>query len=112
MTRDGVTLRFRAGHDFVPLTFSPSAKATSQLAYAGFGISAPERGHDDYRNLTWGGGIVLILAHEPGENDPESPFDGVVMSEAVHRARKVLTAQEKGAVGVLFIVRRSQPSRA
>src|SRR5262249_55326753 len=41
--------------------------------------------------------------HEPGENDPDSPFDGVVMSEAATPFRKALTAQEKGAVGILFV---------
>ena len=52
---------------------------------------------------TSGAKIVLVLDHEPGENDPKSPFDGVVMSEAATPLRKVLTAQEKGAVGILFV---------
>ena len=53
-----------------------------------------------------------MLDHEPGENDPKSPFDGVVMSEAATPLRKVLVAQEKGAVGILFVVRRAQSSRS
>lgn len=40
VTRDDVTLRFRAGQDFVPLFFSPSAEVLNSLAFAGFGISA------------------------------------------------------------------------
>ena len=103
VTRDDVTLRFRAGQDFVPLFFSPSAEVLNSLAFAGFGISAPERGHDDYRNVDVRDKIVLVLAHEPGENDPKSPFDGLVMSEASTLLRKVLTAQEKGADGVLIV---------
>lgn len=75
----------------------------NSLAFAGFGISDPERGHDDYRNIDVRDKIVLVLAHEPGENDPKSPFDGLVMSEASTRLRKVLTAQEKGADGVLIV---------
>src|SRR5262249_2196143 len=47
--------------------------------------------------------IVLVLDHEPGEKDPQSPFDGVVMSESATQLRKVLTAQEKGAIGVVFV---------
>src|SRR5262249_37730400 len=39
----------------------------------------------------------------PGENDPDSPFDGVVTSEAATLFRKALTAQEKGAIGILFV---------
>src|SRR5271157_485431 len=103
VTRDDVTLRFRAGQDFVPLPFSPSAEVLNSLAFAGFGISDPERGHDDYRNVDVRDKIVLVLAHEPGENDPKSPFDGLVMSEASTPLRKVMTAQEKGAVGILIV---------
>ncbi len=91
------------GQDFVPLQISPSVELQTRLAFAGFGISAPERGHDDYRNADVRGNIVLVLAHEPGENDPQSPFDGLVMSEASNLLRKVLTAQEKGASGVLIV---------
>ena len=49
------------------------------------------------------GRIVLILEHEPGERDPKSPFDGVVTAEAAVAIKKVLAAQAKGAVGVLFV---------
>lgn len=103
VTLTGVKLRFRAGQDFVPLPFSASAQVQSFVDFAGFGISDPRRGHDDYRNPDFRGCIVLVLAHEPGENDPQSPFDGLVMSEASTLLRKVLTAQEKGAVGVLIV---------
>src|SRR4029077_969083 len=57
----------------------------------------------DYRGVDVRGRIVLVLDHESGENDPKSPFDGVVMSEAATQLRKALTAQEKGAVGILFV---------
>jgi len=103
VTRDEVTLRFLAGQDFVPLHFSPCAEVVNSPAFAGFGISDPDRGHDDYRNVDVRDRIVLLLAHEPGENNPKSPFDGLVMSEASDLLRKVLTAQEKGAVGILFV---------
>ena len=49
------------------------------------------------------GKIVLMLDHEPGERDQASPFDGVVTAEPAVPFRKVLAAQEKGAIGVLFV---------
>ncbi|MFI5456130.1 MAG: M28 family peptidase [Isosphaerales bacterium] len=97
------TLRFHSGQDFFPLDFSASADVKGFLAFAGHGISAPELGHDDYRDLNVRGMLVLVLDHEPGENDPKSPFDGVVMSEAATPLRKALVAQEKGAIGILFV---------
>ena len=58
--------------------------------------------YDDYGDRVKGR-IALILEHEPGERDPNSPFDGVVTAEAAVAIKKVLAAQEKGAVGVLFV---------
>jgi Peptidase family M28 len=99
-----VKLWFRLGSDFIPLNFSPTAEATNgQIVFAGFGVSAPEKGHDDYQDLNVGNKIVLVLDHEPGENDPKSPFDGVVMSEAATQLRKALVADENGAAGILFV---------
>ena len=49
------------------------------------------------------GRIVLALDHEPGERDPNSPFDGVVTSEWSTLWRGVLAAQQKGARAVLFV---------
>ena len=36
-------------------------------------------------------------------NDPASVFDGVVTAEVAQPIRKVLAAQEKGAIGVIFV---------
>jgi hypothetical protein len=58
--------------------------------------------HDDY-NGDVTGKIVLALDHEPGERDANSPFDGVVTSEPSTLWRKVVAAQDKGAVAVLFV---------
>jgi hypothetical protein len=101
---DGSPL-FRSGQEFVPLHFSPPGEreAAGQLVFVGFGMSAPEHRHDDYQNVVVPGAIVLVLDHEPGENDPKSPFDGVVMSEAATQLRKAMTAQERGAIGILFV---------
>jgi len=103
LLRDGVTLRFHSGQEFFPLYFSASAEVKGELAFAGFGISRPELGHDDYRDLDVRERIVLVLDHEPGEKDPNSPFDGVVTSDAASPLRKALVAQDKGAFGLLVV---------
>jgi hypothetical protein len=91
-----------AGEDFYPLRFSASADATGELVFAGFGILSPGRGHDDYRGGVKGK-IVVAIEHEPGERDPESPFDGIVTSQDSDQLWKTLAAQEKGAAGILFV---------
>ena len=72
------------------------------ISFVGFGIVSPERKHDDYRDAARGR-IAMMLEREPGVNDPESIFDGVVTAEAATALRKVLAAQEKGAIGVIFV---------
>ncbi len=93
----------RPGQDYYPLRFSASGNARGSLVFAGFGIVSSERSHDDYRGESVAGKIVLVLAHEPGERDPESSFDGLVTSEASRDIRKALYAQDRGAAGVLFV---------
>jgi hypothetical protein len=99
---DGDARTLSAGQDFYPHRYSASGTATGPLVFVGFGISAPHLQYDDYKtNVT--GAVVLALDHEPGEREPTSPFDGVVTSESSTTWRKVLAAQEKGAVAVLFV---------
>jgi hypothetical protein len=101
-TNGGVRSDFRQGEEFYPHRFSANAAAEALITFAGFGIVSPERRHDDYRDAVRGR-IALILDREPGVNDPASPFDGLVTAEAATPLRKVLAAQEKGAVGVIFV---------
>jgi hypothetical protein len=99
---DGGTRHLSLGQEFYPHRFSASGSATGSVVFVGFGISAPHLGYDDY-NGDLKGKVVLALDHEPGERDPNSPFDGVVTSEPSTAWRKALAAQEKGAVAVLFV---------
>ena len=89
--------------DYYPLNFSASGRARGDLAFTGFGIVSPERGHDDYSGGTVAGKVVLAFDHEPGERDPDSVFDGVVRSEVARNLRKALFAQEQGAVALLIV---------
>ena len=101
---DGPTsIRRMAGQDFYPHRFASSGRVKGEVVFAGYGISAPKLSYDDYRSEDVRGRIVLVLDHEPRENDTASPFDGVVTAEPAVPFRKVLAAQEAGAIGVLFV---------
>jgi hypothetical protein len=99
---DGQTRHLTVGQEFYPHRFSATGSAAAPVVFVGFGVSAPSLGYDDY-NGDVKGKIVLMLDHEPGERDPNSPFDGVVTSESATAWRKALAAQEKGAAAVLFV---------
>jgi hypothetical protein len=90
------------GTDWYPTRFSPSASATGEVAFVGFGITSKTLGYDDYAGDVKGR-IVLAIDHEPGERDEQSPFDGVVTAQAADQLQKALAAQARGAVGILFV---------
>src|SRR4029078_11020514 len=94
----------RVGRDFYPHRFSGSSSAAGPVVFAGFGISAPHLGYDDY-NGDIQGKEQLDRDHEPGEPAPNSPFDGVVTSEPSTPWRKALAAQDAGGAARLFVAR-------
>ena len=91
------------GEGWYPLNFSATTSATGPVVFAGFGIVEPRLGYDDYQGTDVRGKIVLVLEREPGVADPNSPFDGVVTTEAARDWRKAVAAQKRGAAGILFV---------
>lgn len=98
----GAAIRHSTGSDFYPHRHSVSGRVSAPVAFAGYGISASALGYDDLAGDVKGK-ILLVLDHEPGENDKASAFDGLVTSEYSNQLKKTLAAQEKGAAGVLFV---------
>ena len=91
------------GSDFFPERFSGTGTAKGKLVFAGYGISAPELGHDDYGDADVTNQVVLVFDHKPGEADPNSLFDGMMLSEYSRSVRKALEAQQRGAVAILLV---------
>jgi hypothetical protein len=81
---------------------------TGDVAFAGFGITAPELGYDDYAGLDVRGKIVIIFDHEPQETDANSIFNGTGNTRYATARVKVLNAQAHGAAGVLIV---GEPNR-
>jgi len=57
---------------FSPVT--PAEIAETPVVFAGYGITAPDRGWDDYEGIDAKGRVVMILRHGPREGRPDSPF--------------------------------------
>ena len=87
---------------FYPHRYSASASATGDLVFAHFGIIAEPVGYDDLAGEVKGK-VLLLLEHEPGENDSTSAFDGIVTSEYTNPLKKALAAQARGAAAVLYV---------
>jgi hypothetical protein len=102
-TQDGRPQILRYPGDFIPLNISSSGKLAGAVVFAGYGITAPEYHYDDYAGLDVKGKIVLILRHEPQENDEHSVFAGKNFTRHATFASKATNAKMHGAAGVILI---------
>ena len=110
----GGELAAELGVDAAPFSFSEVGEKQGEIVFAGYGISAPELGHDDYAGLEVEGKWVLVLRHGPGYKDEASPFFGGVRKGPTSAGavdgrshltfrRKAQTAQKHGALGMLLV---------
>ena len=90
--------------DFMPLAVSTDGSETGDLAFAGYGITAPDLGYDDYAGLDVRGKIVLVLSQEPRPADPSSPFRHPTAYHYSQRSHKVINAREHGARAIIIAV--------
>ena len=101
--RDGVSHPATATEGLLVRSIANDGQANLSnvgLVFAGYGISAPERGWDDYGNVDVRGKIVLVMGGEP---DGEL-FNGDYATTYQSGAYKADEAFRRGAVGVLTIV--------
>ena len=89
--------------DWSPLGFSSSGTFKGEVAFVGYGISAPPLNYDDFAGIDLKGKVALMLRYEPQEKDEASPFDGRKPSRWSAMRYKVLQARERGAVAVVFV---------
>ena len=89
--------------DFVPFGFAPCASATAPVVFAGYGISEPRLGWDDYAGLDVKGKIVLVLRHGPATGKLRKIFQQRGPREALTFHTKAKAAQEHGAAGMILV---------
>ena len=97
--RQGQNLPLTYGQDYIinANLLRPQSQVSAPVVFVGFGISAPQLGHDDYANVDVKGKVVAYFGSAP------STFPN---SETAHFAResnKQALAAEKGAVGTILL---------
>jgi len=94
----------RLGEDF--LLYSGGVQAlipkAVPLVFAGYGVVAPEFGHDDYAGLDVDGKVVVALSGEPLSDDPER-FAGAQPTVYGTAEAKQRTALSRGARGSILL---------
>jgi hypothetical protein len=97
----GEELKF--GRDFTTLNFSSNGNVEAPLVFAGYGITAPEYGYDDYAGVEAKGRIVVVLRHEPQEFDESSVFAGRQFTRHAMLDAKAINAKMHGAVALVLV---------
>ena len=94
----------RPGERFMPMAIGrPVDSVTGPLVFAGYGITAPEYGYDDYERIDAEGKFVIVLRKEPGPSDEASPFEGKQNTRHAYFETKVQRAVDAGAAGLLIV---------
>jgi len=101
LTRNGAAKTYRGVEASV--SFPKNANLAGPVVFAGFGITAPELGYDDYAGLDVKGKIVLIFDHEPQEDNPASLFSGKGNTRYAGTYVKLKIAQQHGAIAVMLM---------
>lgn len=99
--KDSVNISYHYFDEYMPGSSSGSGVLKAEVVFAGYGISAPELGYDDYSGISVKGKIVLMR--------PEAPVSPAAGAEkftpwqpySTHQY-KMLNAIKHGAVGVLY----------
>jgi len=106
LTRAGKDTVWHAPHAFG--AYKQAVDLTAPVVFAGYGITAPELGYDDYRGLDAKGKIVFVFDHEPQEDDPKSIFNGTGNTRYSTTRVKLMNAQAHGAVALVVV---AEPNR-
>jgi len=111
------SVRLTLGESYYPLAATPTS-ATQQpsvdlkgvpVVFAGYGLSAPTAGYDDYAGLDVKGKAVLIFSHEPQEALRDSRLNGARPMRETTLYGKAFAARNRGARALLVV---SDPSHS
>jgi Tol biopolymer transport system component/Zn-dependent M28 family amino/carboxypeptidase len=86
--------------DFLPASFSGSGEVSGEVVAAGYGITAPELGIDDYQGVAAAGKIVAVRRFVP---DGKASADPRAERRYGDLRYKAWNAREHGAKGVIVV---------
>ncbi len=103
----GATQVLANGEDVVLQSLSPVDKVAvtdAPLVFVGYGIDAPERGWDDFKQVDLRGKVAVVLVNDPDfETDAPGAFDGRAVTYYGRWTYKYEELARQGAAGVLIV---------
>lgn len=111
VSRGGASRALARGPDLLVSSDRPVDRITvtdAEVVFAGYGVSAPERGWDDFKGMDLRDKILLVIVNDPdfgaAEGHPVAGrFDGNAMTFYGRWTYKFQEAARQGAAGVLVI---------
>ena len=111
ITAGGQTFSAERGSEIIVSSDRPVDQITlddAPVVFVGYGVTAPERGWDDFKGVDLRGKIALVLVNDPDFAAPEGhpvagKFDNNAMTFYGRWTYKFLEAARQGAAGVLVI---------
>src|SRR5215204_5987168 len=100
-----LAIDFRVGEDWMPLGFSSSSRVEGAVVFVGYGITAADQNHDDYKGADVRDKVAFAFAGTPDGDNPhgrftragELRFKAAAARAAGARALVVVAAEQKFA---------------
>jgi Zn-dependent M28 family amino/carboxypeptidase len=104
---NGQTFQLTQGNEIAlraPQNGQKSVNLTNvPLLFVGYGVSAPERGWDDFKGQDVKGKLLVVLINDPDFEGGEGDFGGKAMTYYGRWTYKYEEAARRGAAGVLIV---------
>lgn len=82
---------------------APEIRVDAPLLFAGYGITAPEYGWDDFKDVDVRGKVLLVRVNDPGTAETPGFFGGRALTYYGRWTYKYQEAARRGAAGVLLV---------
>ena len=104
---DGTAMPLNQGTEITVSTRGTTSDVSfdkTPIVFVGYGVTAPERGWDDFKGVDVRGKIIVVLINDPDFPEPElNTFNGKAMTYYGRWTYKYEEAARRGAAGVLII---------
>lgn len=100
---------YQIAKDYFPGTNSLNGKTKASVLYAGYGLTAPELGYDDYKGIDPQNKIVLIESGIPCTDRNHKDYQ-TWNEKYISTVGRIANALKHGASGVLLIGKTSNPN--
>ena len=100
--QDSVLHAIARGRDFSSVLVPKPQQASGVLVFAGFGISAPELGYDDFTELEVRGRVLIVLRSEPTRADWKTRSGKGDAATHAQLRSKIRQAMSRGAAALVL----------